>query len=674
MSQTTTSLNELAALVGGTLAGDGAMVVHGAAVLSDVAAGQITMVDQPERIKQLALTQAVAVVVPVGVACDRPAIAVADVHAAFAKIVCHFRPPRVRSVVGISQKAYVSLSARLEQGVSVYPGATIGDDCRIGAGATILPGTHLMAGCTIGRDVTIGPGAVLYENTVVGDRSIIHAGVVLGTHGFGYSQSDGRHVPTPQLGHVEIGADVEIGAGTTIDRGTYGPTTIGDGTKIDNQVQIAHNCRIGRHNMICSQVGIAGSTTTGDYVVMAGQVGVRDHVHIGTGAMLGAMAGITNDVPDGAVMMGIPATPEREQKLKQAALAKLPEMRKEFKQLRQAVAALEKLTAETRRRAIANRSRLPDHDPSTTPPQFDPEDRHVGLLAAWGRYPIVVAEALKRAGLPRHLPGRGAPCRSGAPRNLRRLHLDRAGQARPGDSLLPSPWRSPGHDGRQDPQSAHVPAAGLVAALARLEIHQDVLRLFPHPQAGPQRRHAAGRVGRRVRRRGHRVSSCHRLCSGATRETRTDRRPPAHFGSQQADIEFGWDMAKQMGGLDIGQSVCVKDRAVLAVEAIEGTDACIRRAGELCRQGGFTVVKVCQAAARHAVRRAHRRSPHAADDGRGGRHACWPSKADAPSCSTTKNFDNSPTTISCRSWPCGPRRSPRSPPSRPLCSSLCGAV
>jgi UDP-3-O-[3-hydroxymyristoyl] glucosamine N-acyltransferase len=137
-----------------------------------------------------------------------------------------------------------------------------------------------------------------------------------------------------------VGAHGEIGAGSTVDRGTYGPTTIGDGTKIDNQVMIAHNCRIGRHNMICAQVGIAGSTSTGDYVVMAGQVGVRDHVHIGHQAVLGAMAGVINDVADGARMVGIPATPEREQMIKQAALAKLPEMRRQLKQLQAAVKQL----------------------------------------------------------------------------------------------------------------------------------------------------------------------------------------------------------------------------------------------------------------------------------------------------------------------------------------------
>src|SRR5581483_3524625 len=152
-----------------------------------------------------------------------------------------------------------------------------------------------------------------------------------------------RHQLAAQLGHVQIEADVEIGAGTTIDRGTYGPTIIGEGTKIDNQVMIAHNCRLGKHNLICSQVGIAGSTTTGDYVVMAGQAGVRDHVHVGDHAVLGAKAGVHNDVPVGMSMLGCPATPLREQQLMMGAYAKLPEMRKQLKALE---AAVQKLTAQ----------------------------------------------------------------------------------------------------------------------------------------------------------------------------------------------------------------------------------------------------------------------------------------------------------------------------------------
>src|SRR5204863_701111 len=142
---------------------------------------------------------------------------------------------------------------------------------------------------------------------------IVHANAVIGADGFGYRTQAGKHVKVPQLGRVEIADDVEIGACSTIDRGTFGPTRIGTGTKIDNLVMVAHNCRIGRHNLFVSQVGIAGSTTTGDYVVMAGQVGVADHLHIGDQAILGAKAGVHKDVPAGARMLGAPATPDREQ-------------------------------------------------------------------------------------------------------------------------------------------------------------------------------------------------------------------------------------------------------------------------------------------------------------------------------------------------------------------------
>jgi UDP-3-O-[3-hydroxymyristoyl] glucosamine N-acyltransferase len=195
----------------------------------------------------------------------------------------------------------------------------------------------VMAGSKIGPDVTIYANAVLYENTIVGARCVIHAGAVLGAYGFGYCCEEGRHQLSPQLGNVILEADVEIGAGTTIDRGTYGSTIIGEGTKIDNLVMVAHNCRIGRHNMLCAQVGIAGSTTTGDYVVMAGQAGVRDHVHVGARAMLGAKAGVMNDVPDDARVVGIPATPEREQMVKQAVFSRLPEMRQQLKKLQRTV-------------------------------------------------------------------------------------------------------------------------------------------------------------------------------------------------------------------------------------------------------------------------------------------------------------------------------------------------
>jgi UDP-3-O-[3-hydroxymyristoyl] glucosamine N-acyltransferase len=333
-----TTLAELAALVDGQLVGEADLTIEGVMPLCNAQSGDITMVDGDEKNQSLENCSATAIISPrTFLPKDIPTIQVDDVHVAFAAIIEHFRPPRQRRRIGISPLAIVSPSAMLGEDVDVHPFAQIGDDVRIGTGSTIHGGVNIMAGSQVGCNVTIFPNAVLYEDTQVGDRSIIHANAVLGAFGFGYDFVDNHHQLSSQYGNTVLGDDVEIGAGTTIDRGTYGPTTVGDGTKIDDQVMVGHNCQLGRHNMLCSQVGIAGSTTSGDYVVMAGQVGVRDHVHIGTGAVLGAMAGITNDVPEGIRVIGAPATPERDQKLKLAALSKLPEMRRQMKKLQRVV-------------------------------------------------------------------------------------------------------------------------------------------------------------------------------------------------------------------------------------------------------------------------------------------------------------------------------------------------
>ena len=269
-----------------------------------------------------------------------PAIQVADVPQAFAAIVRHFHPTRVAVRGGIHPGACVHPTAKIADDVEIGPGVMIGEEVVIGQGSTIHSGAQILADCCLSENVTIFSNVVLYERTFIGPRVIVHAGAILGAYGFGYKLVNGRHQLSAQLGHVEIGADVEIGACTTIDRGTYGPTVIGEGTKIDNLVMIAHNCRVGKHNLICSQVGIAGSTSTGDYVVMAGQVGVRDHVHIGNRAVLGAKAGVAADVPDDVSMLGAPAKPIREEKVLFASIAKLPEMRKQLKELKRTVDAL----------------------------------------------------------------------------------------------------------------------------------------------------------------------------------------------------------------------------------------------------------------------------------------------------------------------------------------------
>ena len=346
------TLAELAALVDGRVTGDGDLVIRGAAPLGDAQPGDITLIDKADRGDLLASTKASAAVIPSLLdAPGFPAVRVEDTHRAFALIISRFRPPRAKSAIGVSPAAIVSPTAILGSGVDVHPQATIGDDVEIGDGATIHSGVRIMAGTKIGANATIFPNAVLYENTIVGAGCIIHAGAVLGAYGFGYSLRDGRHELSAQLGNVVVGADVEIGANTTIDRGTYGSTVIGEGTKIDNLVMVAHNCHVGRHNMLCAQVGIAGSTSTGDNVVMAGRVGVRDHVHIGEQAVLGAMAGIINDVPDGATMVGIPATPARDQAIRLATIARLPDMRRQLKKLQGAV---DEIVSRNGRSAVGN--------------------------------------------------------------------------------------------------------------------------------------------------------------------------------------------------------------------------------------------------------------------------------------------------------------------------------
>lgn len=337
------SLATLAELIQGRLHGDPETPITGAATLAAVEAGQITLADCADKSSDLANCSASAAIVTADVPLGPlPAIVVEDVHAAFSQIVEHFRPRRIQKNPRISEHAIIDPSAQIAEGVDIRPLAIIGEDVVIGRGSVVHSGAHILAGCVLGEEVTLFPNVILYDDTRIGDRSIIHAGAVLGAFGFGYRQNEGKHELSSQLGFVEIEDDVEVGACVTIDRGTYGPTVIGEGTKIDNLVQIAHNCRLGKHNLICSQVGIAGSTTTGDQVVMAGQVGVRDHVHIGTGAILCSKAGIPNDVGDGQVMFGAPAVPLRRQKLQMAAISKLPEMRRQFRAMQRQLAALEK--------------------------------------------------------------------------------------------------------------------------------------------------------------------------------------------------------------------------------------------------------------------------------------------------------------------------------------------
>lgn len=340
-------LSQLAEKIDGVVVRGGDSVIEQAAPLHSADQRSIAFAEKPDKLDWNVCTNALAIVAPRGsetIVPERFALVeVDDVKPAFEKIAAYFRPRRENLVrKGVSNKADVASSAKLGADVAIAAFVTIGEDCVIGDGVTLFPGVVLMDGVTVGDNTTLFPNVVVYENCVIGKNCLVHANATIGAYGFGYDSSTGVHILAAQYGNVEIGDNVEIGANATVDRAAYDSTRVGEGTKIDNHVMIAHNCQIGKRNMICANVGVAGSVTSGDYVVMAGQAGLRDHIKIGKGAVLGAMAGVMGDIPEGGRYVGIPATPEKEQMRKQVALAKLPETQKEFKKLVKRVEELEK--------------------------------------------------------------------------------------------------------------------------------------------------------------------------------------------------------------------------------------------------------------------------------------------------------------------------------------------
>jgi UDP-3-O-[3-hydroxymyristoyl] glucosamine N-acyltransferase len=330
------TLRQLADLVQGQIVGDDRLVINAARTLGEAQPGDITFVETADHLRGLNGCRASAVVAPLEVPANGLAqIRVADPLAAFVVIVRHLHGRPEPPPHGIDPRASVHRTAQIGADPSIFPFSVVGEGSVVGARCQLHSSAVVGRFCRLGDDVTLYPNAVLYDGTVLGDRVIVHANAVLGADGFGYRLHEGRHLKVPQLGHVEIGADVEIGACTTIDRGTFQATRVGAGTKIDNLVQIGHNCRIGRHNLLVSQMGMAGSSSTGDYVVIAGQVGVVGHVHIGDRVMIGGQAGVTKDVPAGQRLLGSPATPERDQKRILMSLEKLPELRRDVRRLKQ---------------------------------------------------------------------------------------------------------------------------------------------------------------------------------------------------------------------------------------------------------------------------------------------------------------------------------------------------
>jgi UDP-3-O-[3-hydroxymyristoyl] glucosamine N-acyltransferase len=331
------TLAEIAAFVGGVFSGPPSTAVRGVAGLREAGEADLSFLSNSRYASLLETTGAGGILVSSSQAGDSPRwIRVSNPYHAFARILQRWFS-NVVAPLGVSPLASVARSARFGENVGIGPFVTIADNVVLGSNVRIFQGVSIERGSVIGDDTWIYPNAVLYAGTVVGARCIIHGGAVIGADGYGFATQDGVHTKIPQVGSVRIEDDVEIGANSTIDRAALGETVIGEGTKIDNLVQIAHNVRTGRHCLIVAQVGIAGSTELGDHVVLAGQAGVTGHLKIASGVQVEAQSGVLKSVLEKTTVAGFPARPAREFYRAQAAARRLPELIERVKRLETAL-------------------------------------------------------------------------------------------------------------------------------------------------------------------------------------------------------------------------------------------------------------------------------------------------------------------------------------------------
>jgi UDP-3-O-[3-hydroxymyristoyl] glucosamine N-acyltransferase len=324
---------EIAERIQGQVVGDGSVSVAGFAPADQARANDLTFAENAEYFARAEAGAAGVILVDGQFTSSRKVlIRVPNARIAFAKVLELFFPEPVLPARRHAT-AIIAASAQLDPSAYIGPYCVIGENVRIGARTALQGGNHIGVDCRLGDDVNLFPRVTLYPRTEIGHRVRIHAGTVIGADGFGYVQDAGAHRKVPQIGHVVIHDDVEIGANVTIDRGALGPTVIGAGSKIDNLVQIAHNVVLGKHCLIIGQAGISGSTKLGDYVVLAGQVGLSGHLKVGTGASVGAQSGVMNDIGAGEKWFGYPAQPAGQAKRQIVATHHLPELLRRVSEL-----------------------------------------------------------------------------------------------------------------------------------------------------------------------------------------------------------------------------------------------------------------------------------------------------------------------------------------------------
>lgn len=336
------TLDALAAAVGGTVVGDGSTEITGVAGIREARPGELTFLANPRYEPYLETTHASAVIVAEDHrGLGKPLILNPHPYLAFLKAVRFFQGDEPRPEPGIHPSAIVAADASVDATASVGPHVVIESGARVGPLAWIGPGCYVGAGASIGPETRLHPNVTVREECVLGARVIVHSGAVIGSDGFGFVRDGDVYHKLPQVGNVVVEDDVELGACVTIDRATMGTTRIGQGSKIDNLVQIAHNVQIGRNCIIVAQVGISGSTSIGENVVLAGQVGIVGHIEIGAGAQVGAKSGVSKSVKPGERIFGYPALPVGQAMRIEASLRRLPELIQTVRTLRRRVEELE---------------------------------------------------------------------------------------------------------------------------------------------------------------------------------------------------------------------------------------------------------------------------------------------------------------------------------------------
>jgi UDP-3-O-[3-hydroxymyristoyl] glucosamine N-acyltransferase len=316
---------QIAELLRGEVVGDGSVPLTGFNSAEQARAGELTFAEKDSYLAAAEASAASAILVAGPGASAKVLIRVANARVAAAKVLALFFPEDP-AVPGIHPSAVIAPSATIDATAQVGPGCVVGPGVRIGARSVLRGGNHVGEDCRIGEDACLFPNVVLYPRTQVGRRVVIHAGTVIGSDGYGYVFDQGRHLKMPQIGNVIIHDDVEIGANSAIDRGALGPTVIGQGTKIDNLVHVAHNVVLGQHCLVMGQVGFAGSTQLGDYGVIASQSGISGHLKLGRQVTVGGKSGVMRDVPDKETVLGFPAVPDIQAKRQWVAIQRLPDL------------------------------------------------------------------------------------------------------------------------------------------------------------------------------------------------------------------------------------------------------------------------------------------------------------------------------------------------------------